>query len=83
MGIVFMEFLGLVFLVALGLGFVTQVLIPFARGTPFFPHLRKNTPMKEKVLAAQHELEEQTELADLQEQLNEINRRKAQLGEKE
>jgi hypothetical protein len=61
---------------------VTQILIPLATGTPFFPQIRKKTPMKEKVIAAERELEETNEFVHLKEELNEINRRKAQLGKK-
>jgi len=58
---------------------ITQILIPFVSGTPFFPQIRKKTPLKEQVIAAERELEETTEYVHLKEELNEINRRKAQL----
>jgi len=59
--------------------FTTQVLIPFIMGTPFFPQFRKLTPMRAEVAAAEKELTEKTELVLLQEQLDELNRRKAEL----
>lgn len=58
---------------------VTQILIPLALGTPFFPQIRKKTPLKEQVIAAERELEETTEIVHLKEELSEINRRKAKL----
>jgi hypothetical protein len=58
---------------------LTQILIPLVRGTPFFPQLRKSTPLKEQVVAAEHELEETTEYVQLKSELKEINRRKAEL----
>lgn len=61
---------------------VTQIVLPYKRGTPLFPFFRKTTPLKEKVEEAEKELQEQTELAILQEELDEINRRKAQLEER-
>jgi len=79
MGILFLEFVGLGLLVFLLLFIVTQILMPFVLGTPFFPQIRKKTPLKEQVIAAERELEEKTEYVHLKEELNEINRRKAEL----
>jgi hypothetical protein len=62
--------------------FVTQVVIPVYQGTPLFPQFRTMTPMKEQVVAAEKELEETTELVLVKTQLNEINRRKAELENK-
>ena len=53
-----------------------------AFGMPLFPDFRKSTPMKEEVSKAEKELEEQTELVRLNEQLVEIYRRKAELEKK-
>lgn len=79
MGILFLEFVGLGLSIFVLLVVITQILIPFVLGTPFFPQIRKKTPLKEKVEAAERELEETTEYVYLKEELNEINRRKAQL----
>ncbi len=73
--------IGVMFIVMLL--FITQVMLPLVQGTPLFPFFRVKTDMKTKVAAAEHELEETTELVRLQEQLDEINRRKAQLEKKE
>lgn len=83
MGLAFIEILGLALAFIMLLGLVTQILIPLAEGTPFFPQFRKSTPMKEKVHAAERELEEVTEYVHLKSELDEINRRKAQLKENE
>jgi len=74
-----LEFLLIALAVLVVLGFITQIAIPFVDGTPFFPQFRKSTPLKEQVEAAQHELEETTEYVQLKEELNDINRRKAEL----
>ena len=79
MGILFLEFVGLGLSIFILIVVVTQILIPFVLGTPFFPQIRKKTPLKEQVEAAERELEETTEYVYLKEELNEINRRKAQL----
>jgi hypothetical protein len=79
MGIALLELVVIAFAVVVLLLFITQVAIPFVRGTPFFPQFRTSTPLKEQVVAAEHELEETTELVQLKSALNEINRRKANL----
>jgi hypothetical protein len=79
MGILFLEFIGLGLSIFVLIVVITQILIPFVLGTPFFPQIRKKTPLKEQVEAAERELEEKTEYVYLKEELNEINRRKAQL----
>ena len=66
--------IGVLFLI-----FITQILVPLFRGTPFFPQFRKVTPLKTEVKNAEHALEETTEYVALKEKLNEINRRKADL----
>lgn len=63
--------------------FVTQIGLPLAHGTPLFPQFRRETELKQKVDAAEEELEEATEYVHLKEELNEINRRKAELEKKE
>lgn len=73
----------LVFVLLLVVGFITQVAIPLAQGTPLFPQFRPTTPLKEKVAAAEQELYETTEEVHLRESLEEINRRKAELEKKE
>lgn len=78
--------LGLV-IVAFAIGVIlllaTQVVLPLRDGTPLFPLLRKATPLHAAVDDAEKELEEQTELVRLKEQLDKINRRKAELESKE
>jgi len=71
----FVLLLGLVVI----LYFTTEVFIPFVRGTKFFPHFRKATPLMEEVSEAERNLEETTELVLLKQKLVEINRRKAEL----
>jgi Na+-transporting methylmalonyl-CoA/oxaloacetate decarboxylase gamma subunit len=79
MGFALLELVLIVFAVLVLLGFITQIAIPFVRNEPFFPQFRNTTPMKEKVVAAQKELVEVTEYVHLKEDLDEINRRKAEL----
>jgi hypothetical protein len=74
-----LELSGIAFGLVIVLLFVTQIVIPFVKGTPFFPQFRKITPLKVKIEDAEIELEETTELVHLQKQLDEINRRKAEL----
>jgi len=62
--------------------FLSEIALPMAFGMPLFPDFRKSTPMKEEVSKAEKELEEQTELVRLNEQLVEIYRRKAELEKK-
>lgn len=62
---------------------VTQVGLPLYQGTPLFPQFRRETELKQKVDAAEQELEQAREYVHLKEELNEINRRKAQLEKKE
>ena len=62
--------------------FFTQVAVPLWRGTPLFPNFKPDSPLKQQVEEAQEELEHKTELVELQEQLEEINRRKAELEKK-
>lgn len=62
---------------------VTQVILPLVQGTPFFPNFRKITPLKARVDMAAEELVETTEYVRLKEDLNEINRRKAELERKQ
>ena len=77
-----LDILALSVMIGLALLFVTQMVLPFLFGTPFFPFFRKSTPIKEEVIKAEHELEEQTELFNLTKQLEELNRRKAELEKK-
>ena len=78
----------LILLVGVGIALValftaTQVILPYRYGTPLFPLFRGKNPLKEQVEAAEKELAEKTELVILNEQLEEINRRKAQLEERQ
>jgi len=61
---------------------VTQIILPFTRGTPFFPTFRRITPMKARVDVAAEQLSETIEYVALKEELDEINRRKAELEKK-
>jgi hypothetical protein len=72
----------LMFSVGLLALFVTQVALPFYFGTPFFPLFRKKDELSSKIVEAEIELTETTELVNLQEQLEELNRRKAELEKK-
>ena len=77
-----LELLVIVLGFALFLFILTQIVLPMIFNMPLFPNFRKTTPLKVQVDAAEKELEEQTELTRLNEQLLEINRRKAQLEKK-
>ena len=79
MGIALLELTLIALAVFVLLCVVTQIVIPLVRGTPLFPQLRTPTPMTEKVASAERELEETTEYVQLKVELNEINRRKAEL----
>jgi hypothetical protein len=70
------------FIFAVIMVFLTQVAIPFVQGTPLFPNFRKDSDFRKKLDAAEQELEETTEEVQLREQLDEINRRKAELEKK-
>jgi len=78
-----LELVIIAFAITILILFATQVVIPLRKGIPLFPLFRKETPLKVKVEEAEKELEETTELVMLQEQLEEINRRKAELEKKE
>lgn len=79
MGITLLGLVIVAFSCVILLTFATQVVIPVKNGTPLFPFFRKETPLKKLVDEAEMTLEEQTELARLNEQLAIINRRKAEL----
>ena len=81
--VAFLDVLALAVMAGLFLLFLTQMALPFMFGTPFFPLFRKDTPIKQEVDKAVHDLEEQTELVSLMKQLEELNRRKAELEKKE
>jgi len=66
--------------VAVLLLFVTQVLVPFVRGTSYFPILRK-TAAHEAVLEAEHTLEELSEIEQLKALTEQINQRSNKLKE--
>lgn len=74
-------FLGLV-IGGIALLLLTQVILPLIFGTGFFPLFRKASPFKKQVSDAEHELEEKAELVRLETQLQELNRRKAELEKK-
>lgn len=78
-----LDILAVAVMLGLFLLFLTQMALPFIFGTPFFPLFRKNTPIKQEVDKAVHDLEEQTELVSLMKQMEELNRRKAELEKKE
>lgn len=81
--IVLLDLFILAFVVGIVLLLVTQVGLPLYQGTPLFPQFRRETELKTKVDAAEHELEETREYVHLMEDLEEINRRKAELEKKE
>ena len=81
--VAFLDVLAFCTMVLLALLFITQMVLPFLFGTPFFPFFRKPTPLKTEVDKAEHEIEEQTELVSLLKQLEILNRRKAELEKKE
>ena len=72
--------MGLVALVLL-LIFVTQLLIPFIVGTPFFPVVRKSTVAKE-VVKTERELAETKELVQYTTQLEDAKSQLAELNQK-
>lgn len=77
----------LILFVAVGISLIlllsfTQIILPYARGTPLFPLFRSKSDLKTRVEEAEKNLQETTELVILEEQLKEINRRKAQLEER-
>lgn len=61
---------------------ITQVGLPLYQGTPLFPQFRRETELSQKVEEAEQELEEAREYVHLKEELEEINRRKAELEKK-
>lgn len=54
---------------------LTEVLLPFAKGTRFFPHFRAATPLQKKVRAIEEDVVEVTELAEANETLREASDR--------
>jgi hypothetical protein len=64
--------------IAVVLFFVTQVLVPFVRGTPYFPNLRK-TAAHEAVVEAEHTLEELSEVERLKALTEQITQRSNKL----
>lgn len=83
---ILLELVGGIVAFVLAILLLTQVILPFLFGTPFFSLFRRDSPLKEQVRSAEKELAEKTELVMLEEQLSivkeqldEINRRKAEL----
>lgn len=64
--------------IAVVLFFVTQVLVPFVRGTPYFPSFL-STEVHEKVVEAEHTLEELSEVEQLKALTEQINARTTKL----
>lgn len=60
---------------------VTQVLIPLRKGVRLFPLFRHH-PLKDELEEAEDTLANTAEMVDLKEQINDINRRKAELEKK-
>lgn len=66
--------------IAVVLFFVTQVLVPFVRGTPYLPNFRK-TAVHEAVVEAEHALEELSEAERLKVLTEQIKQRSTKLKE--
>lgn len=64
--------------IAVVLFFVTQVLVPFVRGTPYFPNLRISEA-HEAVVEAEHTLEELSEVERLKTLTEQITQRSNKL----
>ncbi len=61
---------------------ITQVMLPFLSGEPFFPAFRKSE-IKDEILKAEHVLEKVAEATHLKKVVNEVQRRSAELRKKE
>lgn len=74
----------LVGVLAVSMGFFlgTQVVIPFFKGTRFFPLFRKKNPLDELVVQLSEEVALETEIVDANTKLVELKRRKAELEKK-
>lgn len=70
----------LVFLAAVGVIvlFITQVSIPFVRGTRFFPNFRRSE-VHAKVVETEHAIQDTEEALQLKALTEDLNRRKANL----
>lgn len=64
--------------IAIVLFFVTQVLVPFVRGTPYFP-IFDNSEAHEATIEAEHTLEELSEIERLKALTEQINNRTTKL----
>lgn len=60
---------------------VTQVLIPLHKGVRLFPVFRRH-PLEDDLAEAENTLADTVEVVELQEQIEEVNRRKANLEKK-
>ncbi len=76
---VFLELIGGLIAIVLCLGLLTQVIMPALFSTPFFPMFRKESPLLTEVTAAEHDVEEKTELIRLRKRLFELNQEQAAL----
>jgi len=76
----YLDLLVVLLAIAVVLFFVTQVLVPFVRGTPYFPILRK-TAVSEAVVEAEQTLEELSEIERLKALNEQITQRTNKLKE--
>lgn len=76
----YLDILGVLLALAIVLTFVTQVLVPFVRGTPYFPWVRASD-IQEAVEEAEHTLEELSEIERLKTLTEQINKRSNKLKE--
>jgi len=76
----YLDLLIVLLAIAVVLFFVTQVLVPFVRGTPYFPNFRK-TAVHEAVVDAEHTLEELSEVERLKALNEQITQRTNKLKE--
>jgi hypothetical protein len=60
---------------------VTQIVIPLYKGVRLFPFFRHH-PLKDELEDAEDTLADATEMVELKEQIEEVNRRKANLEKK-
>lgn len=74
----FIDLLVILAAVAVIVLFITQVAVPFVRGTRFFPNFRKSD-IHEKVVEVEHAIQDTEEALRLKALTEELNRRKANL----
>lgn len=54
---IFLEFMEVVIAVLILIFFITQILIPLAKGTPYFPAFRKRKKLEEDLAEAREEVD--------------------------